>query len=197
MYQFSCFSLSISGPDTPQFLVAVQNEDQQLKKKINQLKLRLRKKKWNKKNRENKIWGCGLRGLLTGSNWVFFGWEAVAAFGLGEKWKVGPVRGGKEPSGRVESVEPEEFRGESCLVNENGKECVWQRRWAKPSPTSHGPFFGFRPCERSANIKHVVVVFLGNLHKPPNGFPFYINATLQVPIIPWTKCFPFFTNIPT
>lgn len=31
MYQFSCFSLSISGPDTPQFLVAVQNEDQQLK----------------------------------------------------------------------------------------------------------------------------------------------------------------------
>lgn len=34
MYQFSCFSLSISGPDTPQFLVAVQNEDQQLKKII-------------------------------------------------------------------------------------------------------------------------------------------------------------------
>lgn len=148
MYQFSCFSLSISGPDTPQFLVAVQNEDQQLKiiiiiiivstnsdyEKIN---------KWNKKNRENKIWGWGLRGLLTRSNWVFFGWEAVAAFSLGEKRKVGPVRGGKEPSGRVESVEPEEFRGDSCLVNENGKECVWQRRWAKPSRTSHGPFSVF------------------------------------------------------
>lgn len=51
-------------------------------------------------------------------------------------------------------------------------------------PQAMALFSVFVHANEAQNIKHVVVGFLGNLHKPPNCFPFYINATLQVPIIP-------------